>query len=126
MENLRTIIKEISVSNKLQLNSYQNVVEARKNIEKSILVSQVEYRQKEKKINYLYSKGKRDKNGVLIDKLTIYNLSLKHREVLRKSMETLEQLQGLERMMLSVLNARDINFQDTRDVEEKEVIFSKL
>ena len=36
---------------------------------------------------------------------------------MEKSMETLERLQELERMMLAVLNAKNINFIDADDVE---------
>ena len=125
MEPLGKIIKEISLSNELQLNAYNDVVSARVNIEKSIRQSQIEYSETEKKLNKLYKKGKRNADGILIDKLTIYQYSVKHKAVMKKSMETLERIQELERMMLAVLNAKNINFIDADDVEERAVIFSR-
>ena len=124
MKNLLRILKEISLSNKLQLGTYGDVVDARNKIEKSIRQSQIEYKENEKNLNKLASKGKRDKDGVLITKLTIYNMSINHREVVKKSMETLEKIQELERMMLGILNARNINFLHTDDVEETAVYIS--
>ena len=125
MEKLGTIIKEITLSNQLQLNSYRSVVEARIQIEKSIRQSQIEYSKERNKLSVLADKGKRDGDGVLITKMTIYNLNLKHQEVVKKSMETLARIQELELMMLGVLNAKNIDFIDTEDVEEKEVMVSR-
>ena len=125
MEKLGRILKEITQSNKLQLGSYWDVVGARIKIEKSIRQSQVEYKEREHTLNKLASKGKRDEDGVLITKLTIYNMSINHKQVVRKSMETLERLQELERMMLGVLNARNIDFIETDDVEEKGIMMSQ-
>jgi len=125
METLGRILNEITQSNQLQLGSYWDVVDARKKIEKSIRQSQVEYKEKEKKLSVLASKHKRDEDGVLITTLTIYNLSLTHKNVVRKSMDTLERLQELERMMLGVLNARNIDFIETDEVEETEVMISR-
>ena len=125
MEKLATIIKEITLSNKLQLNSYRSVVEARIQIEKSIRQSQIEYSKERTNLAVLASKRKRDNNGELITKMTIYNLSLQHQKVVDTSMETLARIQELELMMLGVLNARNIDFIDTEDVEGKEVMISQ-
>ena len=125
MEKLGTIVREITLSNQLQLNSYRSVVEARIQIEKSIRQSQVEYSRERNNLVTLADKGKRDGDGVLITKMTVYNLNLKHQQVIKKSMETLARLQELELMMLGVLNARNIDFIDTEDVEEKEVMVSR-
>ena len=125
MEKLKSIIEEISKSNQLQLNSFRNVVDARLNIEKSIRQSQIEYSNNSKKLSVLASKGKRDKEGVLITKLDVYNLSIRHKEVMKKSMETLALLQELERMMLGILNARNIDFIDATEVETDEIVITK-
>jgi len=125
LEKLKSIIEEISKSNQLQLNSFRNVVDARLNIEKSIRQSQIEYSNNSKKLSVLASRGKRDKEGVLITKLDVYNLSIRHKEVIRKSMETLALLQELERMMLGVLNARNIDFIDATEVETDEIVITK-
>jgi hypothetical protein len=125
METLGSLIKEISLVNKLQLNSYQNVVEARKQIEYSIRQSAVEYNETRKKMSILVDKGKRDKDGVLITQMTIYNLSLKYKEVVKNSMETLEMLQDIERSMLRVLNSKNIDFIETDEVEDKQVMISR-
>ena len=125
MEKLATIIKEITLSNKLQLNSYRSVVEARIQIEKSIRQSQIEYSKERNNLAVLASKRKRDNNGELITKMTIYNLSLQHQKVVDTSMETLARIQELELMMLGVLNAKNIDFIDAEELEGKEVIGSQ-
>lgn len=122
MEKLTRIIKEITLSNKLQLGSYWSLVDARIKLEKSIRQSQVEYNKHLIYLDKLIDKRRRDENGKLITKLDVFDYSKKHQKVFTTSMETLGHLQDLERMLLGVLNARNINFIKSDEMEELEVI----
>ena len=122
MTKLTRIIKEITLSNKLQLGSYWSVVDARIKLEKSIRQSQVEYNKHIKYLDRIIEKRKRNEDGKLITKLDVFEYSKKHQKVFTISMETLGQLQDLERMLLGVLNARNINFIKSDEMEELEVI----
>lgn len=105
--------------------AYNNLVKARKMIERSLVLGKMELNRSVNDLNHRYKERIKKKDGTLVSPLDAHEKKTAHFIWNKRQVDFLKQTQDLESTWMSLLSSRGLSLLDDQDIEEKSVFYVK-